>query len=386
MSSTCSKETIEILKVRSSVFALVFKTEFQSEESLQEVLSKLPECTFDKKAIRNIHNLYNEIKTMRCLSIEEVFSTLGLEPESNDTLKNLHRRNNIKSFRKEICKIIDTSIDQIKKNIDKVDICKLTYRIFYSMQPFRSDKPYYIASQWFLGSSNDKNEGMKIAFENYTQSSLKQKSDPEFCLLAITQLLETMKAHIICSFRTLFLDNILDHIYRWYFIHSETCYDFLIFMPDAFDDVRDFLLDMIDNNPFALYLHSNGNYIERIGSNECCLDADDTLSVDLKVSENITSLRELNKNLETYYKTYKALNEYGIFTCDCFDISHFIQPGVRLSNQQLIDMACKEMDSLEAILSYGQTIQDKEDFIRFVVKQDITKQYLKECQPDYESA
>lgn len=378
MSSTCTKEYIEILKIRSSTFALVFNTRYQSEESCQEILSSLPECNFNKRAVRDIRNLYNEIKVMRCLSIEEVFTVLGLEPESCDILKSLHRRTNIKNFRAEICKILDVTMEQIKKNVTKVDVCKLTYRIFYSMQSFRSDKPYYIASQWFLGNSNEKNEIMRSVFEHYTLSSLKQRSNPEFCLEAILQLLETIKIQINSSFRTLFLDNILDQIYHWYFVYSESSYDFLIFMPDTFDDIRDFLLDMMDHNPFALYLHSNGKRIEKIGRNECCLDANDILGIDLDVVESFSSLRELSRNLERYYTTYKALNEYGIFTCKCYDISEFIEPGIKPQNEILIATATQEINELTSILSYPDTIQDRQDFMRYVVKPDIIKNYLKE--------
>lgn len=378
MSSTCPKETIEILKIRSSTFALAFSTRYQSEESCQEILSTLPECNFNKRAVRDIRNLYNEIKEMRCLSIEEVFTALGLEPEPSDSLKSLHRRTNIKNFRAEICKIIDITMEQIKKNITKIDLCKLTYRIFYSMQSFRSDKPYYIASQWFLGNSNEKNEVMREAFEHYTLSSLKLRNNPEFCLEAILKLLKTIKLQINSSFRTLFLDNILDHIYHWYFVYSESSYDFLIFMPDAFDDIRDFLLDMMDHNPFALYLHSNGKRIEKIGRNECCLDANDMLGIDLDVVENFSSLRELGRNLEKYYTTYKALNEYGIFTCACYDVSELIEPGIKPVIEILIDEVSQRINEFSPILTYPETIQDRQDFMRYVVKPDIIKQYFKE--------
>lgn len=378
MSTTCTIETIEILRIRSSTFALSFSTRHQSEESCQQILSRLPECNFNKQAVRDIRNLYNEIKAMRCLSIEEVFTVLGLEPESSDVLKCLHRRNHIKQFRAEICKIIDVTMEQIKKNVNKIDLCKLTYHIFHSMQSFRSDKPYYIASQWFLGNSNEKNEVMRSAFEYYTLSSLKQRSEPKFCLEAILKLLETIKIQINSSFRTLFLDNIIDHIYHWYFVYSESSYDFLIFMPDAFDDIRDFLLDMMDHNPFALYLHANGKRIEKIGRNECCLDANDMLGIDLDVVESFSSLRELSRNLEKYYTTYKALTEYGIYTCQCYDLSEFVEPGIKPPTEILVDMAQQKIPEKNPILSYPETIQDRQDFMRFVVKPDIIKEYLKE--------
>lgn len=381
MTTLTPSRRIEILRLKRSTFAIVFNNHPVDKIKCDPILNKNPGFAFKRDMMWNVHQLYNEIRQMKSLSIEDVYATLEIDLEPTDSVKCVHRRNHIKGFREEISKIIDISIQQIEKNANKVDISKITYKIFQSMQAFSPEKPHYIASQWFLGNSNDRNETMREAFEHYTLASNEQKNNCEFCRNALIQILKCTQQQVLNSFRTLYLDNILDHIYQWYFIHSETSYEFLIFMPDAFDDVRDFLLDIIDSNPFAYYIKNKGTMIERVTDDECCLDADNLLYLSMEIVDQLASVRELSKKFDSFYQSYRDYKEHGIFDCYCYNVTEHITNSI-IKNPELQEQIPLIIDQLitneeiHPILSYQSVIAAKNTFCKKVVKKDILEKYL----------
>lgn len=372
---------IEILRLKRSTFAIVFRSQPVDKLKCDPILNKNPGFAFKREMMWNVHQLYNEIRQMKSLSIEDVYATLEIDLEPTDSVKCVHRRNHIKGFREEISKIIDISIQQIQKNANRVDISKITYKIFQSMQAFSPEKPHYIASQWFLGNSNDRNEMMKEAFEYYTLASSMQKNCSKFCLNALVKLLKCTQQQVLNSFRTLYLDNILDHIYQWYFIHSESSYEFLIFMPDAFDDVRDFLLDIIDTNPFAYYIKNKGSMIERVTEDECCLDADNLLYLSMDIVDQLASVRELSKKFDSFYQNYRDYKEHGIFDCYCYDVTDYItnatlkNPDLQESIPTIINQLINSQE-IHPIITYQSVIAAKNTFCKKTVKRDILDKYL----------
>lgn len=372
---------IEILRLKRSSFAVVYTDHLVDTLKCDPILNRNPGFAFKKDMMWNVHHLYNEIRQMKSLSIEDVYATLDIDLEPTDSVKCVHRRNHIKGFREEISKILEISMQQIQKNVDRVDISKITYKIFQSMQSFSSDKPFYIASQWFLGNSNDRNETMKQAFEFYTLASNELKSDTAFCLEALLGLLKCTQGQVLNSFRTLYLDNILDHIYQWYFIFSESSYEFLIFMPEAFDDVRDFLLDIIDTNPFAYYIKNKGSVIEKITDDECCLDADSILYLSMDVVNQLASVRELSKKFDAFYQNYRDYSEHGIFDCHCYNVTEHITSSMIKSpeHQEKIPFIVEDLISqkkVRPILTYKSIISPKNTFTKKVVKRDILEKII----------
>lgn len=372
---------IELLKIKKYLFALVFSKKPEPRTNPNPVLKKHPGFEIKKDMMWKIHHLYNEIRQMKSLSIEDIYSTLGVDLEPTDSVKCVHRRNHIKGYREEIAKILTISMNQIELNVDRVNICKVTHKIFQSMQAFSQEKPHYIASQWFLGNSPDKNEDMKIAYERYTLASSAEKNDPTFCLKTLKLLLECTRDQVLCSFRTLYLDNILDHIYQWYFIYSESSYEFLIFMPDAFDDIRDFLLDIIDKNPFACYLKIVDEYPERINDNECCLDADELIYLSMDMVNQLASVRDLNRKFNIFYQNLVDFKEHGIFDCECYDLTNYLPPSI-LKNPS---SRCKAPAMASAIISskqvlpiftYQAVVSERQAFIRQIVKKDLVQRYF----------
>lgn len=376
MISLTTKRRIEILKIKRLSFAIVFKDHEIKKTNRDPILSKHPGFSYQKDMIWGVHRLYHEILELKSLSLEEVYTTLGVDLEPTDSIKCIHRRKHTREFREEIAKIITMSIQQIEKNADRVDMCKITHKIFHGMQAFTADKPYYIASQWFLGNSNDRNDMMKAAFEAYSLAPNNKKNDPDFCVKVLVHLLHCIQDQVLSSFRTMYLDHILDHIYQWYFIHSETSYDFLIFMPDAFDDVRDFLLDVLDTNPFGYYLKKEGDTIERISNEECCLNADNFLYLSMDVVNKLPSARELTKKFDAFFQTYADFNEHGIFDCKCYNVTDQIpltMPKTQDGQQELICTIENLIrnNNIRPVIAYKSIIAPKQDFIQKIIKRDL---------------
>lgn len=381
MTSKNENISVELLRIKNATFALVFEDQSKNKEAITEVIQKLPNCCFDKNRLWKIQSLYNEIRDSRVVSLEDVYAVFGIDCEANTPLFCNHKRQCVKEFRQLITNIIDETITQIKRNINKVNIPKLAYSIFYRAQEFTESKPKFISNMWFLGNATQANTNMKEAFESFTMASLSLKQNPQFCVERLEQLLEAIKFSIKDSFRIHYLDNILDQIYHWYFIESETSYDFLIFFPDAFDEIRDFLLDVIDKNPFVYLLRDNNGYYEKLTDDECCLDADNILFIPEDSFEGVKCFRELYRMYDSYYSTHKALKQYGMFNCKCYDITHLVSSTFSKSpyKRKLSLAAIENLISDENYLfEYKNTIHDKIDFTRHIVKPRLNKDHLEQ--------
>lgn len=381
---------VELLKIKKNTFALIFNNKADDIESVVDLLSNLPECQSNPSRLAKIHTAYDDILNNRVFSLEDVYESLGIDPESNLPLFFHHKRLSVKLYREIISRIIEKTQDQVRKNIHTVNICSLTYSIFFKAQEFTPEKPKYISNMWLLGNRIPSNTIMKKAFEQYTRASDEDKNSPYFCVECLCELLEAIKFTIKDSFRIHYLDSVVDQIFHWYFTDSEINYDFLIFIPDIFDEIRSFLLEIIDKNPFFYFVKKNNYYYDRCIESDTCLDSDNIICISDNLFNEITCFRDLNRLLDEYYLTHRALYKYGMFNCLCYDITNIIPSEIseeieRTKNSfQYIKSYLKDESFL---LKFQNVIHDKESFIKTVIKPKINELYkdkVKEEDPNKE--
>lgn len=369
---------VELLRVKKRTFALIFDNRSDDIEAIVRLIQNLPDCYSDPERLVQIRKTYEDIASLRVISLEDVYSVFGIDCESNFPLFCSHKRQCIKQYREVISRIICKTQEQIKKNVHKINICSLTYSIFFKVQEFSEEKPKYISNMWFLGNSTAANSIMKKAFESYTRAGIDKKNDPEFCATCLVNLFEAIKFSVKDSFRIHYLDSVVDQLYYWYFIESEASYDFLIFMPDAFDEIKDFLLETINKNPFFYFIKNQGYSFERCEENETCLDGDSVICISDDLLGEMKCFRDLTRLLDKYYVTHRALRKYGMFNCLCYDITDTIPSNmVKVFEKRKQSFSCIKpyLHENNFLFKFNEVIQDKEEFVRTVIKPSIQELY-----------
>lgn len=367
---------VELLRIKKNTFALIFNNKADDIESVVDLLNDLPACQSNPQRLAKIHKAYDDILNSRAFSLDDVYEALGIDSESNIPLFFHHKRLVVKQYRDIISKIIEKTQDQIKRNTHTVNICSLAYSIFFKVQEFTPEKPKYISNMWFLGNCTTSNAVMKKAFEQYTRASNEKKNDPVFCSDCLVELFEAIKYSVKDSFRIHYLDSVVDQMFHWYFTESEISYDFLIFIPDTFDEVRNFLLEIIDKNPFFYFVKKNGYYYDRCLEDDTCLDSDSVICISDDLFSEIKCFRDLNRLLDTYYLTHRALYKYGMFNCLCYDITDSIPNSIskNLERQKNSFQYIKAYLKDEKFLfKFQNVIHDKETFIKTIVKPQINE-------------
>ena len=373
-----SNSGVELLRVKKRIFALIFNNRSDDIEGIARLIQNLPDCYSDPDRLNQIRKTYEDIANLRVISLEDVYSVFGIDCESNFPLFCNHKRQCIKQYREVISRIIEKTQDQIRRNINKINICSLTYSVFFKVQEFSEEKPKYISNMWFLGNSTAANTIMKKAFEAYTRAAIDKKNDPEFCANCLIDLFEAIKFSVKDSFRIHYLDSVVDQLYFWYFIESEASYDFLIFMPDAFDEIKDFLLETINKNPFFYFVKQQGYSFERCEENETCLDGDSVICVADELLGEMKCFRDLTRLLDKYYHTHRALRKYGMFNCICYDITDTVPNNIMKGfEKQKQPLSCVKpyLNEKCFLFKYTEIIQDKEEFVRTIVKPRIHELY-----------
>lgn len=370
--------TVELLRIKNSTFALVFEDKSDNIEAINKVINSLPNCCFDEERLRKVQLLYNDIRENRCVSLEDVYAVFDIDCDDNTPLFCNHKRQYIKEYRQLIANILDETIEQFKKNTHIIDMPKLAHSIFYKAQEFTEEKPKFISNLWFIGNATQANAIMKDAFESYTTAPIELKQNPKFCTDRLVQLMEAYKFSIKDSFRVHYLDGIVDQIYTWYFIESETRPEYMIFIPDSFDPIREFLLDFIDENPFILLLRSTNNYYEKITTSETCLDADNLLFIPVETFNDVKCFRELHKMYDLYFRTHTALKQHGMYNCKCYDITSRISSSFAKSPSRRkihISLIEPEINEKNLIYSHENIVYDKVEFIRNIIKPNINRDF-----------
>lgn len=369
---------VEIFRVKKRTFALIFDNRSDDIEAIANLIQSLPDCEFNPERLSIVRKTYEDIANLRVLSLEDVYTVLGIDCESNIPLFSNHKRLCIRQYREIIINIIDKTQEQIKKNIHKVNTCSLTYSIFFRVQEFTEEKPKYISNMWCFGSSTPANNIMRSAFEAFTRASKTQKDDPVFCAECLITLFDAIKYSVKESYGIDYLDNVVDQLYHWYFIESEVRYDFLIFMPDVFDEIRDFLLETIDKNPFFIFVKQRNYHYERSDETETCLDVDNLVCISETLFNQMSCFRELNILLEKYYSTHRALRKYGMFNCICYDVTNTLPSTISksLEKRTLPTSVIKPyLVEDNFIFKFLNVVQDKEVFIKTVLKPKIQDIY-----------
>lgn len=361
---------IECIHVKDQIFAVSFSKSNKKEETINQLREEFKHTGFSQIRFNKVNSLYQKIRDGRLVSIEDVYSVIGID--NIIYAKNLigYKRKMTKEYRNLVIQIIDRSITQIQKNIDKVNMPELAYSIFYNAQEFTENKPKYSPKMWFIGNSSAHNKIVSKAFEGFTRASISQKSDPQFCANSITSLLNSYKECIADSFRVDYMDNIIDQIHFWYFTESDQDYNYLIFMPEAFDEIREFLKSVLDNNPFYIYVKIDPENQFMIKKNECepCTNCQNLISIAENSYHHFSSIRMLKSELESFYNKRKALVDYGVLDYSVYDITEYFKKydeAKRCKMEKLIDT----ISDLQPLITFNGIIEDKDIFIKQQIKQ-----------------
>lgn len=365
---------VELLRIKKKTFALIFNNKADDIESVVGLLNGLPDCQSNPQRLSKIQKVYDDISSNRAFSLDEVYESLGIDSESNLPLFFHHKRTVVKEYREIVSRIIDKTQEQIRKNTNTVNICSLSYSIFFKVQEFTPEKPKFISNMWHLGNCSTSNSVMKKAFEQYTRANDEMKNDPVFCSNCLIELFEAIKYSAKDSFRIHYLDSVVDQIFHWYFVESEASYDFLIFIPDTFDEIRNFLLEIIDKNPFFYFVKKNGYYYDRCIEGDTCLESDNLICISDSLFNEITCFRDLNRLLDEYYLTHRALYKYGMFNCLCYDITDTIPNTLSKTferQKNSFDYIKAYLKSERFLFKFQNVIHDKDTFIKTVIKPHI---------------
>lgn len=366
---------IECIHVKDKIFAVAFNKSSNQENTIFQLREEFKHTGFSQTRFNKVYSLYHKIKDGRLVSIEDVYSVIGID--NLIYAKNLigYKRKTTKEYRNLVIQIIDRSINQVLKNIDKVNMPELAYSVFYNAQEFTESKPKYSPKMWFIGNSSAHNKIVSKAFEGFTRATIEAKSNPDFCADSIISLLNAYKECISDSFRVDYMDSIIDQIHFWYFTESDQDYNYLIFIPEAFDEIRDFLKSVLDDNPFYIYVKMDAENQFMIKKNECepCTNCQNLISIAENSYHNFSSIRMLKSELESFYNKRKALVDYGVLDYSVYDITdHFkkYDEAKRCKIEKLI----RVISNLKSIISYSGVIEDKDLFIKQNIKQDLMEQ------------
>jgi hypothetical protein len=365
---------IECINFKDQFFAVVYNKSNSQQTTLSLLKDEFRHTGFNPTRFNKVQSLYHKIKDGLLISIEDVYSVIGIDNLIH--AKNLigYKRKTTKEYRNLVVQIIDRSIAQIQKNIDKVNMPELAYSIFLNAQEFTEDKPKYSPKLWFIGNSSAHNKIVSKAFENFTRASIVDKSNPEFCVKSITDLLNAYKECIEDSFRCDYMDSIIDQIHFWYFTEADQDYNYLIFMPEAFDEIKDFLKSVLDNNPFHIYVKLDNENQFMIKKNECepCTNCQNLISIAENSYQRFTSIRMLKTELEDFYNKRKALVDFGVLDYKVYNITeHFkkYDEAKRCKLERLIRVTTL----LDPLIEHVGIIHDKDDFIKQNIKQQIAE-------------
>lgn len=365
---------IECIHIKEQIFAVAYNKSNSQQSTLSLLKDEFKHTGFSLSRFNKVNALYNKIKDGLLISIEDVYSVIGIDNLIH--AKNLigYKRKTTKEYRNLVIEIIDRSIAQVQKNIDKVNMPELAYSIFYNAQEFTEDKPKYSPKLWFIGNSSAHNKIVSKAFEGFTRASIEDKSNPEFCAGSIISLLNAYKECIEDSFRCDYMDSIIDQIHFWYFTEADQDYNYLIFMPEAFDEIREFLKSVLDNNPFYIYVKLDTENQFMIKKNECepCTNCQNLISIAENSYQRFTSIRMLKTELESFYSKRKALVDYGVLDYKVYNITeHFkkYDEAKRCKLERLIRVTTM----LEPVVVHLGIIQDKDDFIKQNIKSELSE-------------
>lgn len=372
----------EILHNKNSTYALIFTDQSKDTETIKGAIDSLPKCCFDEKRLTDITKIYKEIKDGMNFSIEDVYNALSITPESdhesdvNLPILSNYKRDCIKNYRNHIIRILQATKTQVELNRNKVDVCSIAQVIFKKSQKYKENKPRFIANLWFLGNSKVANKLMKQAFETYTLAPQEMRlNDNEFCANCLIDLFSAYERSVTDSFRIHYLDHVIDQIYNWYFVEPDKHYDFLIFNPDIFDDIKNYLLELIDKNPLCFYVKMVGTYYQKIDANEGCLDADKILYMQDADFSQASCIRKLQKLYNEYFDAYQAFKQYGMYSCECYNISDYVSAnfGKTPETKDIHHSAIANLlTPTNLVISFNNVISDQPKFIRQHIKPILT--------------
>ncbi len=350
-----SKKTVFRIKNRT------YATIIQNSDCYNKVLRSYVDeqkldCILSPRLLERVKQNYAEVLSSNTFSLEDFYATLGLQSDKFPKAITNHKNTQVAKYKLLIKNLIDTTFNQIHKNKNIINVPSVTNTIFQVFQPFSEENRRFSSKQWFLNGNSVAGKLIRKCFEKYTYASIAEKHDDNFCIESLFAILNALKESVDETCRVHCLDSILDYFYTFYFIESESSVDFMIFFPDAFDDIRAFLLSLHDDNPFLIYLDHNYCILP---SNCSCLNAELIATASQKLFEEVTQLI-LRRRLEQFAALVKKISRYSAFNCSVYDITDF----PNRSDMPIGEIEC----AADVVATYKEVLDVPDDFVKNTVK------------------
>lgn len=356
---------LSIFRIQQTYFATVLKESNKCADLLRErIAQEQLNCHLNPKVLQRMKRNYADIQHSRCFSYEDFYLSFGLEnQEKLPPIFSKDKSNCIAIYKEKIIKIVQETLKQIHLNINnhKIEISQITHVIFYTLQPFEQKNPRFRAKLWLINSNCKSGLKIRQAFEKYTHSAIHEKMDRQFCVECLTELMEGIISNIDETCRVHYLDAILDYFHNWYFDKAQKINDFHIFPPDCFDEVKEFLLGLYDNNPFIALIDHNYRFLPNGSS---ILEAKNIITIDPAQYSGIT-MTNLRKLYRKYSELVIYINKCSIFDCTVYDLSSINDIKIRNMTLDIVE------NRGEVVLEFNDVIAEPEEYLDKTIKSKL---------------
>lgn len=359
------KNELSIFRIQQTHYAAVLKESNNCAELLRErIVQEQLNCHLNPKVLQRMQRNYADIIHSRCFSFEDFYLSFGLQnQEKLPPIFSKEKSNYIATYKEKIIKIVQETLKQIHLNINnhKIEISQIAHVIFYTLQPFDQKNPRFRAKLWLINSNCKSGLTIRKAFEKYTYSAIQDKLDRQFCVECLTDLMNGIISNIDETCRVHYLDGILDYFHNWYFDKAQKINDFHIFPPDCFDEVKEFLLGLYDNNPYVALIDHNYRLLSNAST---LLDAKNIITIEPADYNKMTMT-----NLRRLYRKYSDLviyiNKCSIFDCTVYDLSVIKDLKISQITREVV------IQKADIIFNFENIISEPEEFIKNTVKLNL---------------
>jgi len=359
------KNELSIFRIQQTHYAVLLNESNNCAELLRErIVQEQLDCHLNPKVLQRMQRNYADIIHSRCFSFEDFYLSLGLEnQEKLPAIFSKEKSNYIAAYKQKIIKIAQETISQIRLNINnqKIEISQIAHVMFYTLQPFDQKNPRFRAKLWLINSNCKSGLKIRRAFEKYTHSPVHEKLDRQFCVECLADLIDGIIGNIDETCRVHYLDGILDYFHNWYFDKAHKINDFHIFPSDCFDELKEFLLGLYDNNPYVALIDHN---YRLLSNGSTLLDAKNIITIDPANYSKMT-MTMLRKLYRKFSDLVAYINKCSIFDCTVYDISVIKDLKVSQISRDLI------VQEAIHILSFDNVISEPDEFLKNTVKPNI---------------
>ncbi|HGF9505241.1 TPA: hypothetical protein ACJEU7_002461 [Acinetobacter baumannii] len=365
---------LTLIHHKNRSFALTFENISDNIALMVHETNQMSLSRFDQDRIKPIQKIYKNIIDLKDFSLENILMSFGIDCEKPTPLFFAIKRKMVREYGKIVQELIAKTIVQIQRNINKVNVCFLAYEIFYQLQPFPDSETKFTCKDWNFGNNARFNNAAKDVYENFVRADAEKKNDPQFCVDSLVNIFTILGEACLSSSKVDFIDRVVDNLYGWYFIESEQSYDYLIFNPDAFDDVIEFLKNAINNNSFSRFICSDEDNMFKIRPAENCLESNNLICLPDAHYNLVNDPKSLESDVDRFFNNYKNFAEHGMYNINCYDLSKFITKNFIdyfKDNPSLINVVLPHLNSNNIVKSYPCVIENMDTFIENFKKDPI---------------